>query len=1166
MNRRTRLALLASVATLEVLDATGSPSIAADNQVILTPGTGVTMRSKDVGGGLQSPLNILGDPAGNTLYVTNANSGVATGTTNVPSVSYMFGWNGATWDQIKSTSGALNVSGTFFQGVQPVSGTVGATQAGAWSVTVTGSVGVGATQIGSWNIGTLTSITNPVTVQGTVSTSAVANQLVSGTLGATQAGTWNINTVTAVTSITNPVTVTGTVVATPSGNQLVSGTLGATQAGAPWTVTASGIQSNASSGIATDANNQEAVAYLYGWNGTTWDQLKSTGGVLQVTMPNIVTVTGTVSSAGVANQLVSGTLGATQAGSWSFSCISGCGGSVTVGSVGITQWAGGTLGAMANYGTSPGTVLVPGMNAFVTNVVSMSGTVGATQAGSWSFSCISGCGGSVTVGNVGITQWAGGTLGAMTTWGVSPGSILVPNMNASVLNWAGGTLGAMSNYGTSPGTVLVPSVNAFVTGAVGLSPGVASGTGASLTASAIMGNVTGSAPTYANNTLNYLSLDLSANLRTSVNNVVTVTGTVSTGGIGIQTVSGTVNVGNFPAIQVVSGTVTQGGAPWSVTVSGSVGVGASQVGTWNIGTLTSITNPVTVTGTVSSAGVANQLVSGTLGATQAGTWNINTLTSITNPVAVTQSTTPWTVSGTVTQGGAPWSVTVTGSVGVGATQIGTWNINALTSITNPVTVTGTVVATPSGNQLVSGTVGVTQATSPWVTSGTLGTTQAGAWSVSVTGSVGVGASQVGTWNIGTLTSITNSVGVTQSTSPWVVSGTLGASQAGSWSFTCISGCGGSVTVGNVGIATWANGTLGAMANYGTSPGAVLVPGMNAFITNTPSINIAQVTGSASSITNPLYVTGVGLANGTLFSNQTGSVIMGYATGTATTGLGQGSFNFINTTLAGAVRNDQYSWAGTALGAPSNYGTSPGAVEVPGVNAFITNLVTVTGTVSSAGVANQLVSGTLGATQAGSWSFTCISGCGGSVTVGNVGITTWAGGTLGAMSNFGISPGLVLVPGVNNMNFGRAQNSEQTPSGSAAAAPQASDLVGRPIIFPFANKENLVSGTLTTSGTVGTIILSAPGAGLFNYLTDLSCFTNGTGAVQTEVQFVNGTASNATVILDTIVNATGGFESHYTLPKGGVNYMSANTALVAVPKTSQPAGSTLICNAGGFKGT
>jgi hypothetical protein len=51
----------------------------------------------------------------------------------------------------------------------------------------------------------------------------------------------------------------------------------------------------------------------------------------------------------------------------------------------------------------------------------------------------------------------------------------------------------------------------------------------------------------------------------------------------------------------------------------------------------------------------------------------------------------------------------------------------------------------------------------------------------------------------------------------------------------------SITAGNFpdnepfNVAQWAGGTLGAMANYGTSPGAVLVPGVNAFITNTPTV-------------------------------------------------------------------------------------------------------------------------------------------------------------------------------------------------------------------------------------------------------------------------------------------------------------------------------------------
>lgn len=46
------------------------------------------------------------------------------------------------------------------------------------------------------------------------------------------------------------------------------------------------------------------------------------------------------------------------------------------------------------------------------------------------------------------------------------------------------------------------------------------------------------------------------------------------------------------------------------------------------------------------------------------------------------------------------------------------------------------------------------------------------------------------------------------------------------------------------IPTWAGGTLGAMANYGTSPGAVLVPGVNAFITNANANGQATMANSA----------------------------------------------------------------------------------------------------------------------------------------------------------------------------------------------------------------------------------------------------------------------------------------------------------------------------------
>lgn len=77
----------------------------------------------------------------------------------------------------------------------------------------------------------------------------------------------------------------------------------------------------------------------------------------------------------------------------------------------------------------------------------------------------------------------------------------------------------------------------------------------------------------------------------------------------------------------------------------------------------------------------------------------------------------------------------------------------------------------------------------------------------------------------------------------------------------------------VNLTQIAGGALGATSNYGTSPGAVAVMGVNSFVTNTVANNIAQVNG-------------------------------------------------------------------VALGSPSNYGTSPGAVSVMGVNAFVTNAASI----------------------------------------------------------------------------------------------------------------------------------------------------------------------------------------------------------------------------------
>lgn len=81
-----------------------------------------------------------------------------------------------------------------------------------------------------------------------------------------------------------------------------------------------------------------------------------------------------------------------------------------------------------------------------------------------------------------------------------------------------------------------------------------------------------------------------------------------------------------------------------------------------------------------------------------------------------------------------------------------------------------------------------------------------------------------------------------------------------------SGGGGGGAGGSSAITSWGGGTLGAMANYGTSPGAVLVPGVNAFITNT-NANGQAVMASSSPVV--------------IASNQTANALWGHgATGSA----------------------------------------------------------------------------------------------------------------------------------------------------------------------------------------------------------------------------------------------------------------------------------------------
>lgn len=181
--------------------------------------------------------------------------------------------------------GTINTTlGSPFQAGGSIGNTsFGSSQTGSWTVGRDWVLGVGdsvtvsnpggpATQAGDWNVGrtwVLSNVTDSVNVGN-----FPASQTVSGTVAATQSGTWNIGT---VTSITNPVTITGSISAT--GVTGVTSTLNSTStplgAGASFTGTAEDITNYAGIVLGIVADQTGTVNVQFSSDGTNWNPNES---------------------------------------------------------------------------------------------------------------------------------------------------------------------------------------------------------------------------------------------------------------------------------------------------------------------------------------------------------------------------------------------------------------------------------------------------------------------------------------------------------------------------------------------------------------------------------------------------------------------------------------------------------------------------------------------------------------------------------------------------------------------------------------------------------------------------------------------------------------------------------------------------------------------------
>lgn len=250
-------------------------------------------------------------------------------------------------------------------------------------------------------------------------------------------------------------------------------------------------------------------------------------------------------------------------------------------------------------------------------VVPISGTVTANQGGTWNINNVSGT----------VSLPTGASTSALQTTG---------NTSLSSIDGKLGSLGQKTMAGSAPVVIASDQSAVPISGSVTVSGTVAATQSGTWTVQP--GNTANTTPWLA---------------------------TISQGG-NSATVSagGALKVDASASTQPVSGTVTanQGTSPWIVAGGGTAGTAASGVVT--------IQGIASMTAVKTDGSATTQPVSGTVAATQSGTWNIGTVTTVSAVTAITNA--------------LPAGTNLMGKVGIDQTTPGTTNgvvVNTIAPVT-----------------------------------------------------------------------------------------------------------------------------------------------------------------------------------------------------------------------------------------------------------------------------------------------------------------------------------------------------------------------------------------------------------------------------------------------------------------------------------------------------
>lgn len=403
--------------------------------------------------------------------VSNATSGVATSSTNIGAVSYNYGFNGTTWDQLQvDASKNLKVLATLAAGSAAV-GTVNPTTAANWGIGTStqnsASVANGHLILGQFNT-TPTTITSGnmspfqldnagnllVNIKAGASSGAVAQgSTTSGQTGGLIQAAATSSAPTYTTATTNPLSMDTAgnlrvTVAAAVGlgiGSTTSGTTGSLIMAAVQTTGATVTNGNTNP-LSLDTSSNLRVNCAVGCSGGLSQGSTTSGQSGNLTLAAVVSSSPTYTN-GQTNAITLDTTGAlrvnlvTATGLAAASTTSGQTGSIIMGAV---------------------TTASPTYTTAQTNFLSLD------TSGSLRVNCITGCGGG-----------SGGTASNFGSAFPTAGTAIGLTNGTNMIAWS-----ASSNYGTSPGAIAVPAVNASVTNSITI------GTNAALVAgTAIIGKV-----------------------------------------------------------------------------------------------------------------------------------------------------------------------------------------------------------------------------------------------------------------------------------------------------------------------------------------------------------------------------------------------------------------------------------------------------------------------------------------------------------------------------------------------------------------------------------------------------------------------------------------------------------------------------------------------------